>query len=300
MIDPSLFSSVLKLPTNGLINNPFSGSAFSTIHSAIGGLPSVADLANAAKDPNMDPTVLAGLQANLAGLNTISASGSLASMDGIVGQMTSHVAPSVGAINTVPTALFSMPGVTPPTSSIAQSIGVPNAMSMLSSAQSSQSLANQMLGNASNAQQCGIIADITGAVKSVESAIGAIYGAVSSEINALEATIGASVSRFAAAVRAALPTVTIDPISGLQVIIPGSPIASSVLTEIASDIASAYKSVTGAISTVIGAIDAAAVSIENSIKLGIAGMLAKLNADPCFGTLAKSMTSPALAAVLTV
>jgi hypothetical protein len=51
-------------------------------------------------------------------------------------------------------------------------------------------------------------------------------------------------------------------------------------------------------STVVSAIDAVAVSIENSIKLGVAGLMAKLNADPCFSSLAKSMTGPALAAII--
>lgn len=244
----------------------------------------------------MDPTVLAGLHANLSNLNAISAGGSLASMDGIVGQMTNQVIG--GSVNTVPPSLFSAPGMPAVTSSLTHNIGVPNAMSLLSSAQSSQSLANQMLGNPSNAQQCGIIADITGAIKSAESAIAGLYGAISSEINALEHSIGATVAQFAAAVKAALPTVSIDPVTGLQVTVPGVPIASSVLTGIANAISSAYKTITTAMSTVVSAIDAAAVSIENSLKLGVASLMAKLNADPCFGSLAKSMTGPALAAII--
>lgn len=300
-IDPSSFSSVLSIPSNQLLNNPFSGSAFSSIHGALGGLPTSADFSNATIDPSVSPATISALSGHLSSLNTISAGGSLASMDGITSQMTNQIVPTPGMVNTVPPSLFSAPGMPALTSSMSQNIGVPNAMSLLSTAQSSQSMANQMLGHPPGSpQQCSILADINGVIKTATSALGALYGDISAGINALEHTIAATVSQFAAAVRAALPTVTIDPITGLQVTVPGVPIASGVLTSIASAISTAYSSITSAMSAVVGAIDAAAVAIENQMKLGIAGLMANLNADPCFGALAKTMTGPSLSAVLKV
>lgn len=299
MIDPSSYSSILSLPSNGLLNNPFSGSAFGSIHSALGNLPSTTDLSNAAIDPSADPSVLANLHSSLGNLNSIYSGGALSSMDQITSQMTNQVTPTASSVSSMPSALFSMPGVPATTSTMTSSIGVPNALSMLSSAQSAQATANSIAGTPANGPQtCGIAADITGAVKQVQSAISSIYGSVSSEVNSLEKSIASSVSSFAASVKAALPTTSIDPITGLKTTIPGTPISSGVLASIESDISGAYKTVSGAMSSVVSAVDSTAVSIENQMKLGIATVMAKLHSDPCFSSLAQSMTSPSLSSIV--
>jgi hypothetical protein len=305
MIDSSLLGNVLQIPTNGLISNPFSGSAFGSINSAIGGLPSMADFTTAMQTSassigtTVTQTDIDNLSASLSSLNGLASSGNLSSMDQITAQMTSHIIPGAGGLSSIPNSLFSYGTVT---SSLTTQMGVPNALSMLSSAQNATKVANQLQGGVqgTNHWTCNIAADITGAVHQVQSGISSLYNEVSSGINSLESSINASVTKFANAVKAALPSVgPIDPITGLPSSIPGVPIASSLLKEIHDEITSAESSVTSAIKSVVNTIDAAAVSIENQMKVGIANALHGLKSDPCFGNIATTMMSPALTAVAT-
>jgi hypothetical protein len=299
MIGESQLSGVLALNPSQFIQNPFSGSAFGAIHSAMGNLPSLADFDTAMTNASgVAAADIAALRGHLSDMLDIHSGGGLQSMDQITAQMTSQVMPTLNGVTSIPSQLFSYGTQT---STITQSIGVPNAMSMLSTAQSQNALNARLnaVNPGSAPSACAAIQGISDGIHAVQSSLGQLYGSIGSEINALESSIGSAVSNFANAVKNALPQVgPIDPITGLPTSIPGVPIASEVFNDIHSAISSATASVKSAISTVVNVVDSAAIAIENQMKIGIANAMSAIQSDPCFKDIASKMTSPALSSVL--
>lgn len=323
-IDPSLFSQAVSIPSaNSMLNPAPSAASYANIHSALSSLPDATTISSIPLPSSFsltstgtgdgstgatgttvtspyasdvtDEDVLS-LQASLSTLQGIHSSGDLQNLSSITTSMTSQV---VGTSPSIPSAWLSQVGTT---SSLTASMGTPNAMSLLSAQQSAQSLANQMQGNTnpSNPQTCGITADITGAIKSVQSGLSTLYQDASAGLKSVEQSIGNTVSSAASMVKGLVTSNTSGGTSGSG----GSSgtITKSQIQSVVSDVSSAYQTISSevksAISTVVGTVDGMAVAIENQIKLGVANAINAIKSDPCFGALASKMTGASLSSVI--
>jgi hypothetical protein len=333
-IDPSLFGQTVSIPSaNSMLNPAPAASSYSSVHSSLSGLPDSTTLAQVplpssfstgtgtggtggtsgtgssgtgsgtvAVSPYAPDVTDADVQAmtsSMSSLQGVYASGDLANLSSITTSMTSQV---VGQTPTIPSGWLSQVGTT---SSLTSTMGTPNALSLLSSQQSSQALANQIQGNTnpSNPQTCGIAASITGAISSVQSGLSSLYQGASSAFQSVEQTIGSTVSSATSMVTNLISSGSSSGSGGSG----GSGGSSSLITKaqinsITSDVSSSFSTisteVTGAISTVVKTVDGMAVSIENQIKLGVANAINSIKSDPCFGSLASLMTGSALGSVL--
>lgn len=322
-IDPSLFGQTVSIPSaNSMLNPAPAASSYSSVHSSLSGLPSPTTLSQvplpssfttgtgtggtgstgsgtsgsggpAPVSPYASDVTDADVQAmtsSMTSLQGVYASGDLANLSSVTTSMTSQV---VGQTPAIPSGWFSQVGTT---SSLTPTMGTPNALSLLSSQQASQSLANQIQGNSSNSQTCGIGASITGAVSQMQNGLTSLYKGASSDFQAVEKTIGSTVSSAASMVMGLISGSSGG--SGGS----GGTVTKAQVNSTTSSISSAFSTisseVTSAVKTVVGTVDGMAVSIENQIKLGVANAMNAINGDACFGSLGKQMTGSSLGSVI--